>query len=252
MRIWSVVLVGVVGLVYTQAACADDATVVIKDRQTESAMVIKEPGDYLLQRVNLSNLHDSAALTLSGQINSVTLENCQLGGVLAGPRGKAVGLEAVGAVIGTLTATDSTFYDAENQLVSLRDGSFGTVTFLHCTFKTSNAFLKRIYGDNPWRTEAPVAEFYNIDRLELLDNDYSNTTIVIHPSVKTVVFRGDISHLQVESPDTQVINLSPGEIPDNSTAGQYLAAAPNGNVPVAIVNQRDKFALLQNDRQERR
>jgi hypothetical protein len=122
-------------------------------------------------------------------------------------------MEAVNAAIGSLRVTDSAFFNAENQLVSLRDGSFGTVTFLHCSFKNSDDFLKRIYAKDAWRTSPPRTEFYNIDRLELLDNDFVNTTIVIHPSVKTVVLRGDVSKLSVESPGTQVIHLNPGERP---------------------------------------
>jgi hypothetical protein len=118
-------------------------------------------------------------------------------------------MEAVGATVGAMTVSDSAFYDAENQLVSLRDGSFGTVTFLHCTFKTSEAFLKKLYADNPWRTAPPTTEFYNIERLELLDNEFNNTTIIIHPSVKTVVLRGEVSRLMIESPNTQVIRLEP-------------------------------------------
>ena len=81
-------------------------------------------------------------------------------------------------------------------------------------FTFSDAFLKRIYAQTPWRTWPPTVEFYNIDRLELLDNEYSNTMIVIHPSVKTVVFRGDISKVQVQSPNTQVIRLAPNQDPD--------------------------------------
>lgn len=189
--------------------------VTLKEQRSDSPLVLSQPVDYVLQKVNLTGLHDSAALTLTGQISSVTIQNCQFGDIVAGPRGKAAALDAAGAVVGTLTATDSAFFDAENQLVSLREGSFGTVTFLHCSFKTSDAFLKRIYTQTPWRTWPPTAEFYNIDRLELLDNEYSNTTIIIHPSVKTVVFRGDISKVQVQSPNTQVIRLAPHQDPDD-------------------------------------
>ena len=140
--------------------------------------------------------------------------------------GRAVAMEAVGAAIGNMKITDSAFYDAENQLVSLRDGSFGTVTFMHCTFKTSDAFLKKVYAANTWRTAPPTTEFYNIDRLELLDNEFNNTTIVIHPSVKTVVLRGDISRLIIDSPSTQVIRLSPHLDPTTAPVGAAYAVAP--------------------------
>ena len=75
---------------------------------------------------------------------------------------------------------------------------------------SSDAFLKGVYERNPWRTTPPVTEFYNIERLELLDNEFFNTTIVIHPSVKTVVVRGDISRLVVESAGTRVIRMPSG------------------------------------------
>jgi len=189
------------------------AQVTVKDRRSDAPLVLDQPTDYLLQKVNLTGLHDAAALTLTGRINSVTLQNCQFGDIIAGPHGKAIALDATGAMVGSFTATDTAFYDAENQLVSMREGSFGTVTFLHCTFKTSDDFLKRIYTKTPWRSWPPTTEFYNINRLELLDNEYSNTTIIIHPSVKTVVFRGDISKVQVQSPNTQVIRLAPNEDP---------------------------------------
>ncbi len=224
MRIQLAVCAGMLALGLAQSVRAD-APVVIKDRQIDSSLVLKEPMDYVLQNVSLTHLHDEAALTLSGQINSVTLQNCQFGSITAGSRGKAAALVATGAVVQNLRATDSKFFDAENQLVSLRDGSFGTVTFLHCTFRTSDEFLRRVYERNPWRHDPPVTEFYNIDRLELLDNDYTNTTIVIHPSVKTVVFRGEISRLQVESPETQVIRLVPTQAPDEIGAATALCAA---------------------------
>jgi hypothetical protein len=190
-----------------QVARASELT--IQDRHADVGILLNQEADYALKNVYVSGLKDAAALTLAGKITSVNLQNCHFGEVTAGLQNHAAGMEATGAVVGSFSATDSSFYDAENQLVSFRDCSFGTVSFQHCTFKTSDQFLKRMYEQNPWRITPPVTEFYNIGRLELLDNQYSNTIIVIHSSVKVVVFRGDISNIQVESPSTQVINLNP-------------------------------------------
>jgi hypothetical protein len=73
--------------------------------------------------------------------------------------------------------------------------------------------LKKVYAADPWRTSPPTTEFANIDRLELLDNEYSNTILVVHPSVKLVVFRGDVSNVRLQSPNTQVIRLEKGQDP---------------------------------------
>jgi hypothetical protein len=198
-------------LIATALLCAPSrGDVVVQDRVGEGPMVLNEPQNYVLKNVKISGLADTAALTIEGRVRSITMENCRFGDVLAGPNGRAAAVEAVHASVGKLTVSDSAFFDAENQLVSLRDGRFGTVTFSHCSFKTSDAFLKKVYANNSWRTTPPITEFYNIERLELLDNEFFNTTIVIHPSVKTVVLRGDFSRLRVESPETQVIRVGPG------------------------------------------
>jgi hypothetical protein len=87
------------------------------------------------------------------------------------------------------------------------------VTFERCRFSTSDSFLKQLYANNPWRTAPPVAEFYNIDRLELLDNEYSNMVLIIHPSVKQVVVRGSLPGLKLENPQaTQLIQINPGQL----------------------------------------
>ncbi len=223
------------------------AEITLQDRHSDVPLVLDRPEDYIIRNVRISGLYDQSALTLSGPIRSVIIENSKFGNILAGGNRKAVALEAVGASVGNVKVTDSAFYNSENQLVSLRDGSFGTVTFLHCTFKTSEAFLKKMYAANPWRTTPPTTEFYNIDRLELLDNEFSNTTIVIHPSVKTVVLRGDISKLLIESPDTHVIMMAPqlepvaplpapatfAVVTDDSTANAPLSSV-SANEPVQI------------------
>lgn len=183
------------------------ADVVVKDRVASAPLVLNEPTDYVLKNVRLSGMSDTAALTLEGRIRSVTIENATFGDVYAGAANRAAAFQAVNASVGTLKVSDSAFYDAENQLVSLRDGRFGTVTFTHCSFKTSDGFLKKLYERDPWRTTPPVTEFYNIERLELFDNEFANTTIVIHPSVKTVVVRGEISRLVVESAGTRVVRV---------------------------------------------
>jgi len=185
------------------------AETVIQDRRDDLPLILNRHDDYVLRNVRIAGLIDMAALTLSGPIRSITIENSKFGEIWAGGNQKAAAMESVGATVATVKVTDSAFYDAENQLVSLREGSFGTVTFMHCSFKTSEAFLKRLYAENPWRTTPPTTEFYNIERLELLDNEFSNTTIIIHPSVKTVVLRGDVTKLLIESPETQVIRLDP-------------------------------------------
>jgi hypothetical protein len=206
------------------AGSAARADVTIQDRRGDTPLVLNQPEDYIVRNVRISGLTDQAALTLAGPIRSVTIENSKFGEIWSGENGKAAALETIGAAVGNVKVTDSAFYDSENQLVSLRDGSFGTVTFMHCTFKNSEGFLKKLYAANPWRTAPPTTEFYNIDRLELLDNEFNNTTIVIHPSVKTVVLRGDISKLLVESASTQVIRLAPHVDPTTVPATVPLPA----------------------------
>jgi hypothetical protein len=127
--------------------------------------------------------------------------------------GKAVATEAQGAIVGSFTATDTAFEDAQHQLLCLREGAFGTVTLQRCKFRTSDSFLKKIYSEDPWRTRPPTTEFANIDRLELLDNEYSNTILIVHPSVKLVIFRGDINNVRLEGKDTHVIRLEKNQDP---------------------------------------
>ncbi len=190
-----------------------NATVIIRNLSLDRPLVLDENIDYELNRVTVTGLSDAAALTLTGRIRSVLLERCTFGRVWAGEENKAAALECAGAIVGTLTARHTTFFDAENELAALREGSFGRVTFERCRFSTSESFLKQIYANNPWRNTPPVAEFYNIDRLELLDNEYSNTIIIIHPSVKQVIVRGNLPGLKLENPQsTQLIQLAPGQL----------------------------------------
>jgi hypothetical protein len=116
-------------------------------------------------------------------------------------------------MIGSFVATDTAFEDAQHQLLCFREGAFGTVTFQRCKFRTTDSFLKKIYANDPWRTSPPTTEFANIERLELLDNEYLNTILVIHPSVKVVIFRGDMSNVRLQSPGTHVIRLDKDQDP---------------------------------------
>ncbi len=191
----------VIAAIFVHGASAV-ADVVLRDASFDRPVVLDGDTNYLLQNVNITNLSDACALTLSGRIQSVTLENCNLGRISAGPEGKAAAMECSGAVVGRFRATNTSFFDAENQLATLREGTFGTVTFDRCHFSTSDRCLKEVQQKQPWRNWAPVTEFYNIDCLELLDNDFANTVIIIHPSVKKVVVRGRIPGLIIQNPHT--------------------------------------------------
>jgi hypothetical protein len=211
------------------APIAARADITIKDRTLNQPLVLDQNEDYFLHHVQVSGVTDLAALTLTGRINSVTLSNCTFSNVWSGINGKAVAAEAQGAIVGSFVATDTAFEDAQHQLLCLREGAFGTVTLQRCKFRTSDSFLKRIYADDPWRTRPPTTEFANIDRLELLDNEYSNTILIVHPSVKVVVFRGDMNNLRLESKGTHVIRLErnqdPATINPDGTAVAMTAPA---------------------------
>jgi hypothetical protein len=214
------------------------ADIVIKDRTLDQPLVLDQNEDYLLHHVQVSGVTDLAALTLTGRINSVTLSNCRFSNVWSGINGKAVAAEAQGAIVGSFVATDTAFEDAQHQLLCLREGAFGTVTLQRCKFRTSDSFLKRIYADDPWRTRPPTTEFANIDRLELLDNEYSNTILIVHPSVKVVVFRGDMNNLRLESTGTHVIRLEknqdPATInPDGTAVAMATPDQPTDEYPPA-------------------
>ncbi|HEY7116491.1 MAG TPA: hypothetical protein VH475_07895, partial [Tepidisphaeraceae bacterium] len=118
------------------------ATITIKDRTLTQPLVLDQNEDYYLKRVYVSGITDLAALTLTGKIGSVTLSNCVFSNIWAGTNGKAVAAEAQGAIVGSFVASDTAFEDAQHQLVCLREGAFGTVTFQRCKFRTSDSFLK--------------------------------------------------------------------------------------------------------------
>ncbi len=210
-------------LVWPLAAQAD---ISFKDYTPSRPLVLDQNTDYTLTNVNITSVHDAAALTLTGKINSVTINKSSFGNVRAGDTGKAAALDCAGATVGALVANDTSFFDAENQLASLREGSFGLVTFRNCSFKTSPNFLKEMYSAAPWRTWPPVTEFYNIDRLELFDNTFANTIVVIHPSVKKVVIRGEVPGLQIDDKNaTQVIRLPAITDPDQTNGAVALVTA---------------------------
>jgi hypothetical protein len=189
------------GVLFTLAFTAPArAEVVLKDVSLDHPIILDSNTDYVLKRVNVTGLADCAALTLAGRIQSVTLDSCSFGRVTAGPDGRAAGLACSGAIVNRFKAVNTDFFDAEEQLASLKEGSFGTVTFDHCRFTASDKFIQDIRQMTPWRNWAPLTEFYNIDRLELFDNDFTNTVIIIHPSVKQVVIHGRIPGMVIENP----------------------------------------------------
>src|SRR5438046_8061239 len=112
------------------------ANVVMRGISLDRPLVLDQNTDYELHDVSVTGLMDCAALTLTGRINSVSMERCAFGRVWAGDDGKAAAMECAGAVVGTLTARQTTFFDAENELAALRQGSFGRVTFERCRFST--------------------------------------------------------------------------------------------------------------------
>lgn len=184
------IVVGVVLAVGGRVSGAEE--ILLKDVSFDRPLVLDDTARYRLENVRITGLADCAALMLSGRIGSVTIDHCAFGNIWAGSEGKAAAMECAGAAVGTLVVTDSVFFDAEHHLISLKEGSFGRVTLERCRFFVSESCLRRLYADNPWRTWPPVMEFHNIDRLELLDNEFENTTVVIHPSVKKVVVRGKL------------------------------------------------------------
>ena len=213
-----------------ESAESAEAKVELKDVSLDKPLVLDEFTDYHLKNVSVAGVRDCAAVTLAGRIRSVVMEQCSFGRVLAGPEGKAVGIECAGAMVGKLVAVDSTFFDAENQVALLKEGSFGRVRFERCKFNNSDSFLKQVYALNPWRGGPPTAEFYNIERLELIDNQFTNTTVVIHPSVKQVIVRGAMPGLRVQNGGaTQVIHLREDQVAES-------IAPPAGEATVAGVD----------------
>jgi hypothetical protein len=209
------------------------AVTTIKNRTINQPLVLDQNDDYILHKVYISGVSDVAALTLTGKISSVRLSSCVFSNIWAGATGKASAAEAQGAIVGQFTAVDTAFEDAQHQLLCLREGAFGTVTFQRCKFRTTDSFLKKIYAEDPWRTTPPTCEFANIDRLELFDNEYVNTILIVHPSVKTVVLRGDISNLRLESPSTHVIRLEKDQDPASLGFDRgAVASADPANSPV--------------------
>lgn len=180
---------------------------------TRSPIVLDQYRDYVLEHVDVRGVYDAAGLTLRGDIKSASIRHSRFGQMLDGGE-PAAAVRAEGATVGSFTAVNCEFYDAENQLLSLAEGNFGHVVIERCTFRTSDSFLREIVERNPWRTGPPTAEFANIERLELLDVVFDNTKVIIHPSVKQVILRGDIREIEVMNPGTQVWWLAPGQPAD--------------------------------------
>jgi hypothetical protein len=201
----------IAGLVLAAACLAGPAEalrVLVRDVSLDTPLVLDANVHYRLEHVTVAGVTDGAAITLAGRIASVEMQGCSFGRVWAGNEGRAVGLDAAGAMVDRILAVECSFFDSENQLVSLREGSFGLVTFERCRFSTSDSFMKQVREGSPWRDWPPATEFYNIQRLELFDNQFVNTTIIIHPSVRQVVIRGEMPGLQVINPQaTRVIRL---------------------------------------------
>lgn len=226
--------VAVASIAFLVLAVPAAATVTIKDRVLSQPLVLDQNEDYFLHKVYISGVTDVAALTLTGKINSVSLSHCVFSNIWAGLNGKASTTEAQGAMVGSFIATDTAFEDAQHHLLCLREGAFGTVTFQRCKFRTTDSFLKKIYAEDPWRTTPPTTEFANIERLELLDNEYLNTILVIHPSVKVVIFRGDLTNVRLQSSGTHVIRLEKDQDPStiNSDGTAVATSTPPADAEV--------------------
>lgn len=208
------ILPGLVVALTCLAASPKLPEVVVRDISLDTPLVLDDNVHYRLEHVSVVGVTDCAAITLAGRIGSVEMQNCNFGRVWTGSEGKAAGLDAAGAMVGRVRAIDCSFFDAENQLLSLKEGSFGSVTFERCRFTTSDSFMRQVQEANPWRDFPPTTEFYNIQRLELFDNDFVNTTVIIHPSVKQVVIRGGLPGIQIVNPQaTKVIQLENGGQP---------------------------------------
>src|SRR5438067_6667885 len=138
------------------AALPAAANITIKVRTINQPLVLDQNEDYYLHKVHISGVTDVAALTLTGKINSVNLSHCIFSNIWAGANGKATAAEAQGAIVGSFVATDTAFEDAQHQLLCLREGAFGTVTFQRCKFRTTDSFLKKIYASDPWRSTPPT------------------------------------------------------------------------------------------------
>ena len=207
----------IVGLAVVLACLAGAARlpeVLVREVSLDTPLVLDENVHYQLEHVNVAGITDCAAITLAGRIASVEMRNCNFGRVWTGSEGKATGLDAAGAMVGRVRAIECSFFDCENQLLSLKEGSFGRVTFERCRFAASDSFMKQVQDANPWRDWPPTTEFYNIQRLELLDNEFVNTTVIIHPSVKQVILRGEMPGLQIVNPQaTKVIRLESADQP---------------------------------------
>lgn len=203
--------IGLAGV--ARSGLAAEEPVMIAGRMIAAPIVLDQTHDYVIERMDVRGGYDVPALALRGDLPNVILRDSRFGYVRSGG-GTAAAVMAQGANVGRFSATDCEFYDAESQLFSLVQGHFGHVVIERCTFRTSESFLREIVERNPWRDGPPVAEFANIERLELLDVAFENTRVIIHPSVKLVILRGDIRDIEVLDPGTQVRWLAPEQQDD--------------------------------------
>ena len=198
--------IGLAGM--ARLAPAGEEPAMIAGRLIAAPIVLDQAQDYVIERMDVRGGYDVPALALRGDLPKVVIRDSRFGYSRSGG-GPAAAVMAQGANVGRFSATDCEFYDAENQVFSLVQGHFGHVVIERCTFRTSDSFLREIVERNPWRNGPPVAEFANIERLELLDVAFENTRVIIHPSVKVVILRGDIRDIEVMDPGTQVRWLAP-------------------------------------------
>lgn len=224
------------GLVLLAGSTVQAATAIGRDRSGSTPLVLDQNTDYVVRGVSITNVRDAAALTISGRISSILMSNSSFGQVTSSTTDRAMALQTSGASISSFRATDCSFYDAESQLVSFKDSSFGTVVFERCKFRNSESFMKTLQEKSPWRNSPPVTEFANIERLELLDNDFSNTVIVIAPSVKQVILRGDISGIFIQDPATQVMVLP---VPQPEKVATADASAVIGQRLMALLGRKE-------------
>src|SRR5687767_5986998 len=102
---------------FGHAALAEE--ILIQDISLDKPLVLDQDADYVLRNVSVTGLTDTAALTLSGRISSVLIENSSFGRVWSGMEGKAAGIECAGALVKTLIARKTTFFDSEHYLATL-------------------------------------------------------------------------------------------------------------------------------------
>ncbi len=100
------ILFSIALLAWPQCGLAD---ISLKDYSPARPLVLDQNADYVLTNVSITSVHDAAALTLTGKINSVTISKSSFGNVRSGEMGKAAALDCAGATVGSLVASDTQF-----------------------------------------------------------------------------------------------------------------------------------------------